>query len=82
VLSITNQNPSYITGVWKLTPSSPTTQPSSSGKKVSLLLPGTVATEPTHNAVPHQPNTAVKQPGMNFYQKIFSNLFFFVSKGK
>ncbi|XP_045184990.2 uncharacterized protein LOC123542996 isoform X2 [Mercenaria mercenaria] len=52
-------------GVWKLTPSSPTSQPSSSGKKVSLLLPGTVAQEPSHSSTPHQPNTsAVKQPGI------------------
>ncbi|XP_060571886.1 uncharacterized protein LOC132730055 [Ruditapes philippinarum] len=50
-------------GVWKLTPSSPASQSSSTGKKVSLLLPGTVATEPSHNSSPHQPNTsAVRQP--------------------
>ncbi|XP_052785632.1 uncharacterized protein LOC128221193 isoform X2 [Mya arenaria] len=50
-------------GVWKLAPSSPTSQPSPSGKKVCLVLPGTVAQEPAHSA-PLQPSTAVKQPGI------------------
>ncbi|XP_052267656.1 uncharacterized protein LOC127869273 isoform X1 [Dreissena polymorpha] len=50
-------------GVWKLAPSSPVTSNpttlSTGGKKVSLLLPGTVALEPTY-----QPNTSIKQPGI------------------
>ncbi|WAR29952.1 SBP2L-like protein [Mya arenaria] len=42
---------------------SPVRNAATQGKKVCLVLPGTVAQEPAHSA-PLQPSTAVKQPGI------------------